>query len=310
MTWNLDDILWARRMKLRHLEVFLTLVESGGITAAAEAMHMTQPAVSHWLKDLEDVVGTALFIRGRQLQLTPAGEVLRRHALRMLGDVRRVNDELGTIRTGLVGRLHVGSILSAAPVILPKGIARLQRQMPGIFIHVVEATLETLLERLGRRELDLILGPLDIRAHKSGFASELLMEDTVKVVASPGHAMARKRKPTWAQAAAYDWIMPPAGTLMRTRLEDAFMHAATPVPMPRIETASIITIQMLLRESPYLTVLSGSVADHYAAMGLLECVRMAPEVAFSALGMLWNRNAESPGLSQLVQSFKEVAQSL
>ncbi|MGT2492692.1 helix-turn-helix domain-containing protein [Cupriavidus basilensis] len=61
MTWNLDDILWARRMKLRHLEVFLTLVESGGITAAAEAMHMTQPAVSHRLKDLEDVVGTAPF---------------------------------------------------------------------------------------------------------------------------------------------------------------------------------------------------------------------------------------------------------
>ena len=80
MDWNLDHIAWARRLKLRHLEIFLTLASAGSVTAAARLMHMTQPAVSHWLSDIEDPGGHAAvpaqpgtaFDRGRR--------VLARHA--------------------------------------------------------------------------------------------------------------------------------------------------------------------------------------------------------------------------------------
>ena len=77
MDWNLDHIAWARRLKLRHLEIFLTLASAGSVTAAARLMHMTQPAVSHWLSDIEDLVGTPLFLRNRGLRLTEAGESWR-----------------------------------------------------------------------------------------------------------------------------------------------------------------------------------------------------------------------------------------
>ena len=60
MDASLDDIAWARRLKLRHLEVFMALASVGSVTAAAAAMHMTQPAVSHWLADLEAVSYTHL----------------------------------------------------------------------------------------------------------------------------------------------------------------------------------------------------------------------------------------------------------
>ena len=93
MDWNLDHIAWARRLKLRHLEIFLTLASAGSVTAAARLMHMTQPAVSHWLSDIEDLVGTPLFLRNRGLRLTEAGEVLARHARRMLGDLRRTSEK-------------------------------------------------------------------------------------------------------------------------------------------------------------------------------------------------------------------------
>lgn len=310
MNWKIDTIPWARRLKLRHLEVFLVLNQAKSITAAAEAMHMTQPAVSHWLADIEVLVGTPLFVRGRQLKLTIAGDVLRRHAERMLGDVLRTSEELNAVRSGLSGRLSVGSILSAAPVLLPKAIARLQREHPGIVVFVVEATLETLLERLQRRELDLIIGPLDVRAHKSGFSSELLVEDTVKVVASPGHLIARQRKPTWKEAASCAWIMPPAGTLMRTRLEGAFLDAKIPIPVPQIETASIITIQMLLRETDYLTVLSGSVANLYESLGLVESVKLASNVKFGRVGMLWEAAEPSTILSKFIAAFRYEASVL
>ncbi|MGH7462515.1 MAG: LysR family transcriptional regulator [Longimicrobiales bacterium] len=304
MNWKIDDIGWARRLKLRHLEVFLVLNDARSITAAAHQMHMTQPAVSHWLSDIEELIGTPLFVRGRQLKLTVAGEVLRRHAERMLGDVRRTSEELSAVRAGLSGRLHVGSILSAAPVLLPKAITRLQREFPNVYVHIAEATLEVLLERLQRRELDLIIGPLDVRAHKSGFPSELLVEDTVSVVASPGHPFARRRKPTWQDAASCTWIMPPSGTLMRLRLEGAFLDAKTAIPIPRIETASIIAIQMLLRETEYITVLAGSVANLYKSLGLVEQVRLTPNVQFGPVGMLWEKEQPDAMLAQLISAFR------
>ena len=106
---NILDIPWARRLKLRHLEVFLAVHETGSLTAAAARLHMTQPALSHWLSDLEGVLGRPLFIRDRRLTLTREGEVLRMHAVRMLGDVYRTDEELKAVQSGLRGRLHVGS---------------------------------------------------------------------------------------------------------------------------------------------------------------------------------------------------------
>ena len=148
MTDRLDSIKWARKLKLRHLEVLLVLCRLRSITAAANELHMTQPAVSHWLADLEEVIGQPLFLRGRQLTLTQAGEILKRHAERMLGDVGRVNEELSSVGLGMSGRLHIGTIISAVPAVLPQAIARLQAHSPNLRLQVSEATFDPLLERL------------------------------------------------------------------------------------------------------------------------------------------------------------------
>jgi DNA-binding transcriptional LysR family regulator len=310
MTSRLDTITWARKLKLRHLEVLLVLCDLRSITAAARELHMTQPAVSHWLADLEDVVGQPLFVRGRQLVPTAVGEVLRHHAERMIGDVFRVDSEIESVRSGLAGRVHVGSIISAAPSLIPQAITRMQRQLPKLPIHVTEATFETLLERLRKRELDVVIGPLDLRAHKSGFATELLIEDKVAVVVSPGHALARKRKPSWQDAAALPWIMPPVGTLMRQRLESAFHQAGVAVPQPRIETASLVMIQMLLGHGEYISVLAGSVAPLYCGLHLMDAVKLSPSVGFGDIGMLWEPASLDPKLEAFIAALRAVGQSL
>ena len=134
MDWNLDHIAWARRLKLRHLEIFLTLASAGSVTAAARLMHMTQPAVSHWLSDIEDLVGTPLFLRNRGLRLTEAGEVLARHARRMLGDLRRTSEEIESVKSGIAGRLrgHRAVGLAGAAAARHRGLAaRVPRHLRG-----------------------------------------------------------------------------------------------------------------------------------------------------------------------------------
>jgi DNA-binding transcriptional LysR family regulator len=311
MVTRLEDITWARRLKFRHLEVLLVICEARSITAAARELHMTQPAVSHWLADIEELVGMPLFVRGRQLKTTASGEVLRRHAERMLGDVRRAGQDLIAVSQGLAGTLRVGSIISAAPSLIPQTIATLHAEFPDLHIHVLfEGTFEMLLERLHQKQVDLVIGPLDIRAQKSGFQTELLIADTVAVVVSPGHPLARKRKPTWQEAAELPWIMPPQGTIMRQRVESAFLQAKVPVPPPRVETASHVLIQMMLQRGVYMSALAGSVAPIFAGFKLMDVVKLSPPIVFGDIGMLWDGRDAEPKLAKFIATLREQARSL
>lgn len=304
MNQDLNRVSWARRLKLRHLEMFLLLESTGSITVTATRMHTTQPAVSHWLADIEDVVGNPLFVRGRKLELTPAGEILRRHAERILGDVQRVDHELAALRAGLVGRLQVGCVHSAALDLLPRAISALQMQHPGITVDVEENTMAPLLEELNKRRFDLVIGIVDVRAHRYGFATEPLLEDVVRIVCNPDHPLAIKRKPTWEQAAAFPWVLPASPSLTRIRFDEACAEHGMVLPMPRMQTSSVAAIQAHVRATNCLAALSGLVADFYRSLKLLSVVPLEPVIKLGQLGLIWADEDPNPLLSELVTALR------
>ena len=122
---------------------------------------------------------------------------------------------------------------------------------------------------------------------------EPLMRDTFSIVTRPGHPLARLRRPGWKEAAAHPWIMPPAGTVSRGRLEEAFAQAGVATPSPRIETASLVALQALLHETGYVSTLASSVAQLYKRLKLVDIVRLPEPLAFGAVGMMWSADAPS-----------------
>src|SRR5437667_10965508 len=123
-----DTALWARRLRMRHLESFLVLHDAGTLTQAAQRLHMTQSAVSHWLSEMEDLVGARLVVRGKQVRLTAAGDAVRKLALRVLGEVNRTNDELLSIAKGEVARLHVGTVTAGGADLVGRTILAFHRE--------------------------------------------------------------------------------------------------------------------------------------------------------------------------------------
>ena len=308
MKADLSDITWARRLKLRHLEMLLVLERAGGITAAAEILHLTQPGVSHWLLELEEVVGCPLFIRGRKLTLTLAGQVLLRQAERILGDVRRVDDELKAIQSGLVGRLQIGCVHSAALVLVPGALSVLHNNHPNVAISVEEDMLSPLLERLHKRELDLVVGAIDLRAQRYNFVTEVLMNDTVQIVCKPDHPLARKRKPTWQEALEYPWVLPPTASMTRMKLDEACAQQHVSLPLPRVETGSVATIHTHLRGTECLGAVTGLVASFYKSIQLLSDVSLKPAIQLGPIGAIWSEENASPILREMVNSLKTYAQ--
>lgn len=301
----LDGIPWARRLKLRHLEVFLAVHETGSVTAAAAQLHMTQPALSHWLSDVEDAIGCPLFSRGRRLELTLEGEVLRAHAARMLGDVSRTHVELKAVQAGLHGRLHVGTGLPR--VLLPKAIARLQDGRPGVFVTAVEAPLPQLLEMLARRDLDVIIGALAPQALASGFSTEALLPDCIQVVARQGHPALRGNAPSKEEIAAYPWILPPVGSVMRDSFDTAFAFHGLAPPIPCVEATSSLRMQLLMGDRNYLTILSASELQVYRPLGLLEHVRMPAIIPSPDIGAIWEAGRANTLVSHFLNALRAEA---
>jgi DNA-binding transcriptional LysR family regulator len=296
---TLQSVTWARKLKLRHLEVFIALHETGGITAAATQLHMTQPALSHWLADLESVVGHPLFLRNRRLELTEAGEVLRSHAERMLGDVHRTDAELKAVQAGLQGRLQVGSGLPR--VLLPNAIARLREARPGVFVSVVEAPFAMLLEMLANRSIDVIIGALGVQALESGFVTEALIADSVQIVARRGHPCLDNTDPRWNDVLDYPWILPPSGAEMRSIFDAAFAARHLRPPAPCIEAGSSIRAQLLMGDRNYLSTLLNSELQLYKPFGIHK-VTLEPAIRFPDIGAIWDPGRASP----LVSHFLEV----
>ncbi|MGW4689993.1 LysR family transcriptional regulator [Streptomyces sp. NPDC004244] len=148
-------------MSLRQMEYFLAVVEESSFTRAADALHVTQPALSHQIKALERSVGGALLERmPRGVRLTPMGRAFLPHAqlaVRSAGQARRA----ARAAAGAAGgELHVATVHSVAVGLLPAVAARWRSRHPGVQLVLREyASTEALEEQLDRGVADLAVGP-------------------------------------------------------------------------------------------------------------------------------------------------------
>jgi len=304
----IETIAWARRLKIRHLESLLILKDAGTLTEAAQRMHMTQSAMSHWLLELENLAGTPLAVRGRKLQFTPAGEALHRLAVRVLGEVSRAHTELDAIAAGLSARLHIGSIWAGVAHLVPQAMVAFQRSHPSVALQMTEAAFNELLAGLEQRDLDLVVGSIDARAFGPHLQHELLFEDDICVVAGPHHPLAQQaREHSLAQLMHCPWIMPPKGTLMRTQLDAAMLEHQGSWVRPKVETATITTLQTVLQATDYIGACSGAMARHLEVLGLLRLLPLARPIPFGPVGVVWRRESEHGQVAGFVDALRRIA---
>ncbi|GAO25648.1 LysR family transcriptional regulator [Alicycliphilus sp. B1] len=232
-----DGASWARRLKVRHLESFLVLDEAGTLTRAAERLHMTQSAMSHWLAELESVAGTPLVVRGRKVQLTPAGHLLKRLAVNVLGDISRTGREMQAVAQGRVPRLNVGSVWAGIAGGLPEAVSAFQRTHADVAVSIHDGPFDNLLKGLETRALDAVIGVLDARAHQPGLEHEVLFEDRVAIVVGQGSKhWAHSDALSFRDVLHEQWVMPPGGTLTRMQMDAFLIEQGASWLVPRAET--------------------------------------------------------------------------
>ena len=164
---------FVRNLTLRQLQIFVVAARHLSYARAAEELHLTPPAVSMQLKQLEDNVGLPLFERmGRGVALTGAGEMLVHHALRILGEIKDAEASLQALSGAEIGEISVG-LVSTAKYFMPRLLAHFAREHPGVDVRFSVGNRENLLQKLQDNAIDLaVMGriPTEIDAHAEPMA--------------------------------------------------------------------------------------------------------------------------------------------
>lgn len=156
-------------LQARHLECFLTLMRHGTMTRAAELLGISQPAVSHTIAGLEELVGFSLFVRrAGRLQPTPEARQFFSHANRAIGAMERASEAAGEIRDGKRGHLSIAAYASISISLLPRLISVFTADRPNVRVKVISRPSETVRELISTEQFDLAIAelPLDYPASR------------------------------------------------------------------------------------------------------------------------------------------------
>ncbi|MGP4028977.1 LysR substrate-binding domain-containing protein [Actinomadura sp. 3N407] len=249
------------RLKLRHLVLVVAIADQGSVLRAAEHLHLAQPAVTRSLREAENVLGVELFTRGpRGVTPTMFGDVFIEHARAVLAELRRAGERITGLADGEVGTVTIGTLLAGSNVLLPRAIAALKKDRPGITVIVQEATFDAQVPRLLDGEIDLILGRLNPIDDLRGLRQITLYGEPVLLVARRGHPARRRPSLNLADLLDYPWVLPLEQTALRSELEQVFRAEGLVLPGDLVECTSVLTVRTLVRDTDMIAALPELVA--------------------------------------------------
>lgn len=217
-----------KNVTFRHLRVFTEVARHLSFARAAESLHLTPPAITMQVKELESLVELPLFDRrGRTVALTTAGEYLLVYARRMLATLKEADDAMARFRKLETGLLTVGMV-STAKYFVPRLLALFREEHPGIDVRLsVCANREQLVAAMDTNEVDLsIMGrpPKEMACRAEPFAAHPLV-----FVAPPGHPLLRHDRPDATALEPYPLLVREPGSGTRAAMEQFFAdHHFTP----------------------------------------------------------------------------------
>ncbi|KWF72025.1 LysR family transcriptional regulator [Burkholderia pseudomultivorans] len=261
-------------MKLHQLRALVAVARSGSIHEAARTLHLTQPAVTRSLRDLEDELGLMLVVRSSSgVTLTDAGRAMLQRAELVVNEVARTEQEMAQLRDNRQGRLAIGMTPLAGITVLPAAYNRFRRAMPDVQLEFVEGSPSQLVEQLKNGALDFALGA-------GTDAQDFTSVRCVHLETFPmWFAVSRKGKLAGATSLAdlqeAEWLHTGPSTEFRAFLAELFERAGLPPPRRVTRCASQTLFYALAVNSDVVTAwtqlaLRGDASDTLKTLDLVE----------------------------------------
>lgn len=252
----------GRRLKLRDLHVYFTVVQCGSMAKAAVELGVAQPTVSEIVADLEHTFGVRLLDRGaRGVEPTMYGSALLKRGIAAFDELKQSTRDIAFLADPSVGELRIGCAESIAAAVLPKILERFNQQYPRVIIHVDDVP-STALSVLRARKHDLIVVRTVVPAgDEADFQIETLFDDQMVVATHASNRWASRRKIDLAELIDEAWFLSAPETWAYARLADICRSRGLEVPRATIVTVSVHIRNHMLASGRFITAIPKSVAD-------------------------------------------------
>lgn len=258
------------------------------VARVAEALNVTQPAVSKQIAELEKIVGVPVVTRDRnRLYLTPIGSRLADHARQALGQLDRAAFDIEAMASGVSGSVSIGVVSSVAPTLLPGAIALFKRGTPQASVSVTEGHFVELFPELEAGALDLLIARIWQPQELPGIDQMALYSEPVVVVAGRNHPLAQKNDLAWSDVAAFPWILPQANSVARRAVDALFAANGLTPPSNTIASLSLALNVELLRVMPALGLMPQRLAQTQASRGEITALPLDTRGLLSEARCFW-----------------------
>ena len=303
---------FASRLKTRHLVLLAQLDRDRSVLKAAEAIGTSQPAASKLLRELEQALGVPLFERhARGVVPTAYGDVLIRHALSVMSEMRRAQEEVDSLKAGRQLSVAIGTVMYPGTRLVPQTVARLAELHPQLQVVLDMDFSLPLMARLKEGRLDIAIARMLDPTDAADVQFEPLAEEPHSLVVRPAHPLARRRRLALEDLVDQAWILPPSGSILRERLDAMFLQRGLSLPARVVETSSLPITTNLLWQSDMVVALPPEVVQPYCSSGLLKILPVDLGVRMDSFGLITRRGRRlSQGATEALGVLREVAAQL
>lgn len=274
-----SDVQIGKRLKLRDLQLFFTVVQAGSMAKAAAALGITQPAVSEAIAGLEATLGVKLFDRSHLgVEPTVYGSALHKRGLAAFDELKQGIRDIDSLSDPASGELRIGCTEGTPAILAPILEAFLQKN-PRVTVHVDTVDNRSLqLPSLRNRECDLVMGHFSKPLMASPLADDLnvetLFDDQMVITAGRGTRWGRRRKVDLADLVNEAWILSVPTSWNFRIISEAFRARGLEMPKIRIVSFSAHLRADMVASGAYIATFPGSVANHLSKRFPIEVLRV------------------------------------
>lgn len=292
-------------VNLKQLRIFVTIADKGSFVAAAETLHLSQPALSQSIRQLEEEIGSPLLIRTtRRVRLSTLGMSFLPQARHLLRQFDAAIADMQDVVARKRGRVVIACLPSVTYRLMPRMIAVNERLYPSIHVTIRDANLKGILQQVTSGEADCGVGSFqahDTHAHE--LDSVLLARDQMHVVLPRDHPLARHREVAWRQLQNQPFVGMTYETGIREIVDQAV--ASQDVDLRIVaEVSNLATVNGLLEEGIGLSALPGLALPREDHPTLTNRPLVEPVIG-RAIRVMWRKNVGlSPAATAVVNSLK------
>lgn len=288
----------SMRFDLTDLQLFVHILDSGTLTAAAGLSHMTLASASERVRGMEAQLGAPLLERGaRGVRPTAAGHTLGQHARQVLQQMEHLRGDLADFGNGLAGQARVRGNTSAVAEHLPQAVAGFLQAQPRVALELQECRSEAVLDglRLGLCDIGIASDAVDT----SGIQAEPWRPDPLVAVLPVEHPLARRMSLRLAELLTQDWIGLPRGSALQALVQRHATQLGQPLRW-RVQLQQFDSICQLVGQGAGVAVLPASAARRHAGRNGARAIALQDPWAQRQLLLCTRPGVQLPAHAQLL----------